>query len=51
MIIRQIGRGQGECGQTEQKVLTRDEDTLGYTYYSNYKENQQNLMGILGEDS
>ena len=48
MIIKQIGRGQGECGQTEQKVLTRDEDTLGYTYYSNY--NQQNLMGILGAD-
>lgn len=51
MIIKQIGRGQGECGETEQKVLTRDEDTLGYTYCSNYKENQQSLMGILGADS
>ena len=50
-IIKQIGRGQGGYGESEPKVLTRDEDSLGYTYCSDYKEKQQNLRGILGADS
>lgn len=51
MIIKQIGRGQGGCGESEPKVLTGDEDSLGYTYCSDYKEKQQNLRGVLGTDS
>lgn len=51
MIIKQIGRGQGGCGESEPKVLTGGEDSLGYTYCSAYKEKQQNLRDILGADS
>ena len=51
MIIKQIGRGQGGCGESEPNVLTGDEDSLGYTYCSAYKEKQQNLRDILGADS
>lgn len=46
MIIKQIGRDQGGHGETEQKVLTRDEDSLGYKDCSDYKEKQQNLRYI-----
>ena len=51
MIIKQIGIGQDGCGESEPKVLTRDEDSLGYTYFSDYKEKQQNLRDILRADS